>query len=65
MSGCSAIGGLPRQHVEPRGGDAPGFQGQKERVEIDDRAARGVDQDEAGLGLGEGVGADEARRLRR
>ena len=58
-----SVHGSCGEHVEAGGGDAAGLQGVVQRLLVDDAAARGVDQDQAGRGLRELVGADEADRL--
>ena len=58
-----AVCRLGRQDIQPCGGHAPVAQRRGQRVEIDDRPARRVDQDQSGLGCGEGGRADQADRL--
>src|SRR5829696_608502 len=60
------VGRFLRQHVEARRGDLAGAQGLVQGVEVDDGAARGVDEHEALLRRRKRLGVDEApRRLGR
>ena len=52
------------EHVEPGGRDPAGLEGVVQRTLVDDAAARGVDQHQRRLGLGELLGADQADGLR-
>ena len=52
-------------HVEPRAGDAPGFERLEQRLLVDDRAARGVDEDRARLHQRELLPVHQVRGLRR
>ena len=53
------------EHVEPGGRDPAGLEGVVQRGLVDDAAARGVDQHQRRLGLGQLLGADQADGLRR
>ena len=63
MSAWLGVGRLARQDVEPGRGDAALAHGVVERVEIDDRAPCGVDQNQARLCRPERRPTDEPARL--
>ena len=52
------------EHVQAGGGDLAGLERVVQRGLVDDAAAGGVDQHQAGLGLGELLGADQTGGLR-